>query len=254
MPLVDPLLSEDQARQVSKFTYDIYREMEGDEEFCELGSAMQYAYSEVLGREFNLGHYYLYAPQDTIMEPRPAIVFLHGSEGNFKAYAWVWSKFAKEKGCVIIFPSYGFGNWDGDGIEHVMNSLADAKTRVAINQDKIYLAGLSNGGKGVSLLAEKYSDLFKGLIFISPVLIKDKFSGSTFERNWSEKRIFMCSGTEDKRIPLSSIENAVEDMESANAKVTFHTYPDEDHFLFFSQPEQIFSNISIWLSDDENQG
>ncbi len=69
MPYVDPLLTVEQSRRVSVFTMYIYREMEQDPNFRELGSAMNLAYDELWGRPFNTGHYYLYVPPNAGSRP-----------------------------------------------------------------------------------------------------------------------------------------------------------------------------------------
>jgi hypothetical protein len=134
MPYLDPILTRDQARRVSVFTLDLYRDMERDPDFHRLGSAMGWAYAELLGQPFDVGHYYLYVPRNRGSGPSPAIVFLHGSAGNFKAYTWLWSRLAEEQGMVVIAPSYGFGNWDRAGVVAVLRALDDAATLVDIDQ------------------------------------------------------------------------------------------------------------------------
>ena len=246
MPYVDPLLTVEQSRRVSQFTMALYREMESDPNFHELGSAMNLAYDELVGRPFDAGHYYLYIPQNAPSDPLPAIVFLHGSAGNFKAYTWVWSKLAEAKGYIIIAPSYGFGNWDEAGAATVFEAIADAKQQVAIDEEHLYLAGLSNGGLGVSQLAAAQPDLFRGLIFLSPVM-----NDTRFLSHWTNRPILLISGEADKRIPLSYIQQHAASLEQANVNLTTIIYPNEDHFLVFSQPESIMHNVTIWLEETQ---
>jgi hypothetical protein len=79
MPYVDPILTRAQASRVSDFTVELYREMERDPDFHELGSAMGFAYADLLGQSDVVGHYYLYIPRNRGEDPLPAFVFLHGS-------------------------------------------------------------------------------------------------------------------------------------------------------------------------------
>ncbi len=248
MPYVDSLLAVEQSRRVSAFTMDIYREMEQDPNFHELGSAMNLAYAELWGRPFDEGHYYLYVPQNAPETPLPAIIFLHGSAGNFKAYTWVWSKLAEAEGFVIIAPSYGFGNWNTAGAETVLQAIDDAKQQVNIDENQIYLAGLSNGGLGVSQLAQMAPELFQGLIFLSPVMDTNIVDSAPFQAAWANRPILVISGEIDKRIPLSYVEQRITNLEHGDVKVTTHIYPNEDHFLVFSQPEHVMQTVAEWLS------
>lgn len=248
MPYVDPLLTVEQSRRVSQFTMDLYRDMEQDPNFHELGSAMNLAYAELWGRPFDEGHYYLYVPQNAPETPLPAIIFLHGSAGNFKAYTWVWSKLAEAEGFVIIAPSYGFGNWNTAGAKTVLQAINDAKQQVNIDENQIYLAGLSNGGLGVSQLAQMAPELFQGLIFLSPVMDTNIVDSAPFQAAWANRPMLVISGEIDKRIPLSYVEQRITNLEHGNINVTTHIYPNEDHFLVFSQPEHVMQTVAEWLS------
>lgn len=251
MSYVDPLLTVEQSRRVSAFTMDLYQEMEQDPNFHELGSAMNLAYAELWGRPFGVGHYYLYVPQNAPETPLPAIVFLHGSAGNFKAYTWVWSKLAEAEGYVIIAPSYGFGNWDAAGANTVLQAIDDAKQFANIDENQIYLAGLSNGGLGVSHLAQMAPELFQGLIFLSPVMDTHIVDSAKFQAAWANRPMLVISGEDDKRIPLSYVEQRIAAMQQASIDVTFIIYPNEDHFLVFSQPKSVTQEVSVWLKAQE---
>jgi pimeloyl-ACP methyl ester carboxylesterase len=248
MPYVDPLLTVAQSRRVSAFTMDLYREMEQDPNFYELGSAMNLAYAELWGRPFDVGHFYLYVPHNRPEVPLPAIVFLHGSAGNFKAYTWVWSKLAEAEGFVIIAPSYGFGNWDEAGAATVLQAIDDAKQFANIDENQIYLAGLSNGGLGVSQLAHMAPEMFQGLIFLSPVLDTNIVDSTQFQTAWVNRPVLVISGEIDKRIPLDYVKQRIANLESANVNVTARIYPNEDHFLVFSQPDSVMQTVAEWLS------
>ena len=247
MPLVDPFLTREQANHVSVFTMDLYREMEQEQPFHELGSVMGLAYAELLGQPFGAGHYYLYAPQQENSAPLPAIIFLHGRAGNFKTYTWLWAKLAKAESFVIIAPSYGFGNWDEAGATSVLQAIEDAKQIVNIDEAQIYLAGLSNGGLGVSQLAQTSPEMFQGLIFLSPVMDTNIVDSLSFQTQWANRPILIITGEDDKRIPVSYVEQRTSLMEQGDIDVTKIIYPNEDHFLVFSQPENIMNDVSSWL-------
>ena len=190
MPYLDSLLSREQARQALAPTLDLYREMEADDNFHELGSAMGLAYRGLLGRSLDAGHYYLYMPPEADSGPLPALIFLHGAGGNFKVYTWLWSKLAEEMGMALIVPSYGFGTWGEEGVASVFRALADARQTVPIDPEHVYLAGLSNGGVGVSRLAAARPKLFRGLIFISPVIpAVARYSSSSGSRSRTRSTI-----------------------------------------------------------------
>jgi poly(3-hydroxybutyrate) depolymerase len=178
----------------------------------------------------------------------PVLVFLHGSAGNFKTYTWIWSKLAEQQGLVIIAPSYGFGNWRyPDTIEVVSRALADAATQVTIDPGRIYLAGLSNGGLGVSYLAAAQPEQFRGLIFLSPVMDTRVVDDPAFLERWRGRPVLVITGAADERIPLRYVEQRIGVLREGGVAVTERIYPGEDHFLVFSQPEAIREDVLQWL-------
>lgn len=250
MTSIDPLLTPEQAEVVSVITLDLYAEMEADSNFRALGSTMGLAYRELIGLPYDLGHYYLYAPQQDLSKPMPAILFLHGSVGNFKAYSYVWSKLAEEEAFVIIAPSYGFGNWDEAGVNAAMRALDDAKGVVDIDDSRIYLAGLSNGGFGAAQTAFKHPDLFQGVIFLSPGMTPSIIDSAEFQNLWRDRPILVVTGALDRRIPMTYIENRVQNLEAGGVDVSTVIYPQEDHFLLFSKPNAVMHDIKVWLTEN----
>jgi len=250
MPYLDPIFSREQAQRVGPFTLELYQAMENDPDFHRLGSVLGWAYGEVVGLPFDKGHYYLYVPQNRPAGPLPAIVFLHGSLGNFKTYTWVWAKFAEEHGYVIIAPSFGFGNWSrAGGDEAVLAALDDAATIVDLDPQRIYLAGISNGGIGVSSGALATPGRFRGLIYLSPVLPDKIVRSAEFLEAWRNRPVLVITGETDRRIPARYVTTEVSGLNSGGVAVTYITYPDEDHFLFFSQPASVLNDVEKWLAD-----
>ena len=248
MSYLDPILDTTQATYLSELTFTIYSEMENDPNFHALGSVMGWAYAEILGKPFNVGHYYRYIPQNHGNKPLPVLIFLHGSAGNFKGYFWLLSKLAEEQGMIIIAPSFGFGNWQPpDGTEAVLAALFRTAAQTPIDQKRIYLAGISNGGLGVSRAAATSPNQFCGLIFLSPVMDQGIVDGQAFQRAWQERPILVITGEDDRRVPLGFVEERIMHLKNGHVDVTPIYYPNEDHFLFFSQPEPVLNNISTWI-------
>lgn len=252
MPYIDTIFTHEQAGRVRGFTLDLYREMEQNSDFRALGSAMGWAYADLFGQPYDAGHYYLYIPRNQPSEPLPAIVFLHGSVGNFKAYTWIWSSLAEELGYVIIAPSFGFGNWrEPGGVDAVVKALADAQTVVELDENRLYLAGLSNGGLGVSLLADAAPERFRGLIFISPVMATEVIDWATFQSAWAGRPVLIVTGQADERVPVAYVSERAKRLERGGVAVKSILYPDEDHFLFFAQREHVIADISRWLRAED---
>jgi pimeloyl-ACP methyl ester carboxylesterase len=255
VPAVDPLFTRKQARSVSRLTSSIYAELEADADFRALGSVMPDAYDDLWGRHFDHGHYFLYVPPQLDRKtPAPALVFLHGSGGNFKAYTWLLSRVADERRMVLIAPSCGIGNWEAQrGPLAVAAALDDAAKALPLDMSQVHLAGLSNGGLGVSrTAASEAGKRFRSLIFLSPVGDETALASSAFASQWRDKPVLVITGETDDRVPLAYVNGIAATMRNSGASVEMSTYPNADHFLFFSHRDQCLEQLSAWVKRHSN--
>lgn len=249
--VVDPLFTGKQARSLAGLTKTIYADLEADADFHALGSVMPGAYDELWSRKFDHGHYFLYVPPRLDRRsPAPALVFLHGSGGNFKAYTWLLSRVADECGMVLICPSYGMGNWDSQaGIHTVAAALDDAGKSVPLDMNRIHLAGLSNGGLGVSRVAASgLGKRFRSLIFLSAVCDEAAIATNAFQEQWLGKPVLIITGTDDDRVPLDYVGGYVSSMRISGARIEMSTYEGADHFLFFSHRDRCLEQLARWFT------
>lgn len=95
-----------------------------------------------------------------------AVVFLHGYAGNFYVYCWEMAQAAAAANLVTLCPSVGASGawWEPDGAA-TLNATLEYAHRIGMN--RVYLAGLSNGAAGASVLALADRDRLSGLVLIS---------------------------------------------------------------------------------------
>jgi pimeloyl-ACP methyl ester carboxylesterase len=142
------------------------------------------------------------------------------------------------------------GNWrQTGGVESALRALNEAIRIANIDADQVYLAGLSNGGLGVSLLADGWPERFKGLIFISPVMAEDILDRSSFQDAWRDRPVLVIAGEEDRNIPLGYVNEQVLKLREGGVDVTLIPYAGEDHFLFFTRRGEVSDRIIEWLED-----
>src|SRR5262249_44450006 len=98
--------------------------------------------------------------------PQGAVVFLHGFGGNFTLPCWLVAQAARRAGLVTFCPSIRPAGdwWQADGEATLRRTVQIVRAR---GIDRIYLAGLSNGGIGASRLAPRMRGSFRGLVLIS---------------------------------------------------------------------------------------
>jgi predicted esterase len=218
MPLLDPLLTFREAGQLKASTREIYRDLEGDEDFRAVGSVMGLTYTDLLGRESS-NHAYLYVPPGLDRsKPAPVLVFLHGHGGNFKAYLWLLSKVADRLNFMVVAPTGGVGRWTIDETNtRVAAALAGAKRVVAVDSGQIHTIGLSNGGRAVShLLASSRGD-YHSFVFLSPVFREESVRALANATVHDNAFVFVITGVLDRRVPFSYVGDRSDGVSPLNA-------------------------------------
>jgi len=253
VPMLDSLFTMKQGRRMTEMTSGIYRELEADPDFHALGSVMPETYHDFFGMDFNEDHYFLYIPAKLDRkQPNPALVFLHGSGGNFKAYTWLLSRVADELGMVLIAPSYGMGNWNKRHSSKIVSAaLMETGNVVRLDPHRIHLMGLSNGGLGVSQVGANIGERFRTLTFISPVFDKPAVNSSSFIKTWQDGWVLVISGKQDDRVPFSYVSDYVAGMTKAGLRVNLVPVEDADHFMLFSHRDLVLKTITSWLREKD---
>jgi pimeloyl-ACP methyl ester carboxylesterase len=251
-PALDPIIDRPQARRIRAMTMRHYRAMETDPEFAALGTVLPDAYADR-----DNGHVFAYAPPHEAGERLPTILFLHGSAGNFKAYFYLWKRFADRMRMIVVCPSFGFGNWDEQhGVEAVERARAWAVATLGVDETRIYLVGLSNGGTGVTRAAAATPGAYRGLVFLSGVLEDEilrsaaKPGEARFPLPWP---MLIIHGRDDDRVPLSDVEGSLARLRKRGATVEEHIFEREDHFLFFDRDDEVLTMVEQWVRGLEHQ-
>ncbi|HSG05792.1 MAG TPA: hypothetical protein VLB09_05295 [Nitrospiria bacterium] len=252
-PHLDPYIDQKQGKRIRNLFLDIYREMEKDAAFVEAGSALGMCYADLFAGRRPALHFYQYVPRHLGKKAYPVLVFLHGSLGNFKGYSWVLKDLADAEGYAILAPTYGSGNWhldrDGAILTAVYNHCVED---AALDHRTIYLAGLSNGGLGVSREMQRAAGRYAGFAFISPVMEAHLISTVSALDSMKGKTVLILHGEKDRRIPVAAIRTCEGILKNAGLPTTAHYEPNEDHFLFFAQRDAVLQNIAAWLRENGN--
>lgn len=244
----DPFFNRRQKNELAALTDAIYAEIAQDAEFRNCGSALTTIYDEVTFTEFRDGHYFQYIPPKLDRsKPAPALVFLHGSGGNFKAYVWLLSKVADQAGCTVIAPTFGLGNWEKRGAYAAITAaIEDASKHAAIDPDQIHLMGLSNGGKGVCLAESQTGPRFRSLIFLSAVF-HNRLKPEELAAKLKPRPVLILSGGNDDRVPWDYVSGYAEKLKAGGLDITTHRFANDDHFLFFRRQEEVLHLVCEWL-------
>ena len=247
VPALDSLKDRRNTMEMRTQVRAIYGEMQQSPEFECLGSVLNQTYQDLFLGAAPTGHFYEYIP-DGSRQPLPVVIFLHGSLGNFRGYLWVWQRIADQYGFAVVAPTFGAGNWDDEGGEDAIEQVRRyCAHHPRLDPARIYLAGLSNGGRGVCLGARRSPDAYRGLIFISPILEPEVLLSREFVASWKDKPILILHGTDDNRIPIDYIREGVETLERRGMRVDREFYEGQTHFLFFTIRDKVRTRIGEWL-------
>jgi pimeloyl-ACP methyl ester carboxylesterase len=173
------------------------------------------------------------------MHPRSGIVFLHGFGGNFTLQCWLFAQAGDRIGAVTVCPSTGpNGDWWSPQGAAILEATFSYLQQRGI--ERIYLAGLSNGGIGASRLAQRFQTDLAGLILISGADPHAAITGLP---------ALVVQGKNDERIPAGMVERYVA---AAGSKATYLPL-EGDHFVLLKQADQVQEAIAGWLVQQENQ-
>lgn len=247
-PYFDSRMSRGKANWVVNAAMPIYRELEAQPEYHALGSVMNYAYADLYGGRFDVGHVYQFVPEHSPEEKLPVLLFLHGIAGSKKIYLWILQKFAEKHKCIVVCPGFGFGRWRSGAVEAVERARSYALQSLPGDPARVYLIGLSNGGLAVSRAATAHPDYYAGLILLCSVLDRTKIHSDKFTAGWRGRSILCIGGADDNRVPQEYLTAEMNALTEAGVNVTLRSYKGEDHFFIFTARERMYEDIGEWLS------
>jgi predicted esterase len=173
----------------------------------------------------------------TAPPPTSAVIFLHGFMGNFNLQCWLFGKAALAADMMTICPSTSWiGDWWSADGEATLRQTIQYLHRQGIQ--RIYLAGLSNGGFGASELAPRLPGEFAGLIFLSGVAPDAADTGLP---------VLLIHGDGDERIPISLARDYAARI---GDQATLAEFPG-DHFLLAKEAAEVQQTITNWLITQE---
>jgi len=241
-PVGDPLIDRREAGVLRDAIRSVYRPLLKDPRFAELGSVLGDA---LLNRA--TGHFFEYVPAHAPGERLPMVLLLHGSLGNWTGYFAETVHFAEKARVIVVAPSFGFGFWNqAGGVAAIQRAFWTAVRTLPVDPSRIVLAGISNGGLGVSIAGLADGEHFRGLVYLSAVLDAGVPSLPIFEEKWKGKPILVVHGAVDPRIPEGNIGRAVAAMRDRGARVSYERVPDASHWLMFSHAPRVEAVLTAW--------
>lgn len=179
--------------------------------------------------------YLLYLPEayTTTETSWPLILFLHGAgeRGNDLSQVELHgppkliATEAKSFPFIIVSPQCPEDSWwSGEMQTDTLNALLDEiVARYRIDEERIYVTGLSMGGYGTWHLAACYPDRFAAIAPICGGGNSDDVSDIAHIPTW------VFHGAKDEAVPIAESERMVYALRDAGSDVQFTVYPDAGH-------------------------
>ncbi len=163
---------------------------------------------------------------------RHAVVFLHGSAGNYAMSCWLFARAAIRAHMTTVCPSTRWTGdwWSHDGEAIVRETMASLRAR---GFTRLFLAGLSNGAIGASRLAPKLAGDIAGLVLVS---------GAAPDATPSPVPTLVVQGRDDRQISA-----AVSHGYALRTGAKYVELP-AGHFALLIDRDAASAAISEWLS------
>ena len=187
--------------------------------------------------------YSLYVPEYyTPQEKWPLIVCLHGGYGRGDDYIWTWLRPAQSRGFVLLSPKSKGVTWsvlqppvDTKSIRAMVDEVLE---EYAIDRNRVYLTGLSDGGTYTYLFGLAESELFAGIAPIAGEL-SPATDGMLRQKQGLGLPIHVVHGVHDFIFPVESIRSSVELLEHIGYNVKYTELPDWSHAMTYHINETI---------------
>ncbi len=178
----------------------------------------------------------------------PLFVWLHGGTNRPEpdrgaGAVSFFADQAEKAGILCAAPSAQRGaTWfDPVGFAAILNAVQYMKSHYAVDNNRIFVAGSSDGATACYLLAQRAPPQLNAAGFVVcsgyPYLL-DRLGVNFDPKACARFRWFIVHSGKDHLYPLVDVRKAVAALRAAGGPVVFHQYPDLPHGLDYAQTEK----------------
>ncbi|MZR31529.1 extracellular catalytic domain type 1 short-chain-length polyhydroxyalkanoate depolymerase [Sneathiella litorea] len=142
-------------------------------------------------------------------KPLPLVILLHGGGGSGRSMMRYtrFNRLAREAGFIVIYPSGLNRRWNDGRESHqafddvgfilkaIRQTIAEANR---VNEKRIFVAGMSNGGLMSQRLACEQAELFSGIAIVTAQLTPELITSCHPSKPLA---VLYINGTEDRLVP-----------------------------------------------------
>jgi predicted esterase len=207
--------------------------------------------------------YVFLVPEDYDPAKKYRVAFyLHGgvnrSEPWQKGDPW-WRRFDRSFGSeqISVFPSSYRGSlwWQSSQIENLKAILDRILREYNVDENRVYLFGVSDGGTGVYYHAARAPTPWAAMFpFIGhPGVLENPgtgVDGELFLENLINRALFVVNGEKDELYPVSRVKPYIDTFERAGVELVFRTHPGGHNTRWWNgEQEAIDAFVASHLRD-----
>lgn len=188
------------------------------------------------------GEYSLYVPENYDPSRRwPLIIAMHGGHGRGDDYLLTWMRSAKSKGYLVLSPKSLGDTWSlqqpGVDIRSILTMVEELLDEYAIDTERLFATGLSDGGTFSFALGLSCPKLFAG---IAPIAAAGTFLALLDLQSSKTLPVFMVHGVQDFIFPVAMARAAYDLLKQNNfTNLTYQELPEWGHAYTYSINETL---------------
>jgi poly(3-hydroxybutyrate) depolymerase len=178
----------------------------------------------------------------------PLRILLHGgvSRPPYQTPGSWWRNYdrtASEDHLTLIPASWNTSKWWARSqSENLSALLADVQATYNIDENRVTMAGISDGGSGVYFHAARTTTPYAAFLpYIGHVAVvanpRMQADGEIFGRNFTNKPFYIVNTENDRLYPYQTVAPYVEEWRAAGADITFRAIEGAGHDLSWMQEE-----------------
>lgn len=186
----------------------------------------------------------------------PLIIYLHGGIGTTRTDKGkeAWNMFQFLQDSMDLFIASPSANrecpwWTEAGLNRILISLRYMTLHFPIDPDRIFLAGVSDGGTACYAAANQTSSLFAGFFAISGFgAAVQNFGIQLQPQNLIQENIYNINADNDKLYPISYVNQFLTSLKSQGVNIKSKVYKNELHGFDYKHKEtnELLYLLRMW--------
>ncbi len=183
--------------------------------------------------------------------PSPLLIVCHGTGCNADMSLGCWEGVAPAAGYLLACPDFLSlpDGWDfADGERSVpLATLREMKRRFNVDEDRVFLSGVSKGGHAAWDVGFRFPHLFAGIVPEACRVYNHGLSttaGFDYLENGLDLPAYQIEGALDDPPLVASMREAVKALQAKGADVTYVELPDRGHAAY---PDQ-YPGALAWMA------